>query len=196
LRCYLSSVIGDGSEDNPFSPAVAEHILNWQAVDGRGNPLSATGVMLVECDPTGAEHSAILADPRCVHLPFEDAVGNPLPLTARLDEVQPVKLRAIKARLEENHVPTLDLLGNNSVADALRTVIQRFMIRQVLGVDDFTEGLELAVGGIPSSKLQRINKRLKEMGFDLSGVTPGNSVRATLQNLLAQKRCKTHMDGV
>ena len=39
-------------------------------------------------------------------------------------------------------------------------------------------------------------KRLGEMGLDLSGVTAGNSVRATVQNLIAQKRCKTHMDGV
>ncbi len=196
MRYYFSSVIGDGSEDNPFTPIIEKHTSNWRAVDGRSNPKSATGVMLVECDPTGAEHSAILADPGCVHLPFEDAEGKPLPLTARLDKVQPVKLSAVKARLEENHVPTLGLSGNNLVADALRTVIQRFMIRQVLGVDDFTEGLELAVGGISSSKLHCINKRLGEMGFDLSGVTPGNSVRATLQSLIAQKRCKTHMDGV
>ena len=61
-RFYLCPVIGDGSEENPFRPAVAEYDVQWScaiASGEDGRPLQAMCVVEVGAD----DHAALQADP-------------------------------------------------------------------------------------------------------------------------------------
>jgi hypothetical protein len=64
MAVYVCDIIGDGSADNSFRPAIDDHIKGWSAIDGREDVTIAVGSMLVFCNPTEAEAAVIAADPR------------------------------------------------------------------------------------------------------------------------------------
>lgn len=68
-RYYLAEIIGDGSEANPYRPAVAEHNVAWVgAIDSdpdTGKPLHSNTIVLVETE----NHARLRADSRIDPLP-------------------------------------------------------------------------------------------------------------------------------
>lgn len=64
MAVYACDVIGMGTEDDPFRPAVDDHMKGWSAIDGRVDPTQAAGSMLVFCDPTPEQAAAMAADSR------------------------------------------------------------------------------------------------------------------------------------
>lgn len=68
MAVYICDIIGDGSEDNSFRPAIDDHVTDWSAIDGRADATSPTGSMLVFCDPTPEQAEMIAADPRIERL--------------------------------------------------------------------------------------------------------------------------------
>ena len=64
MAVYACDVIGVGMEDDPFRPAVDDHMKGWSAIDGRADPTQGGGSMLVFCDPTVEESAAMAADSR------------------------------------------------------------------------------------------------------------------------------------
>lgn len=64
MAVYICDVIGDGSPENTYRPAIADYTVAWAAVDGRADATSAFGSMLVFCDPSPLEADLIAADPR------------------------------------------------------------------------------------------------------------------------------------
>lgn len=68
-RYYLAEIIGDGSESNPYRPAVAEYNVAWVgAIDSdpdTGKPLHSNTIVLVETD----NHARLRADSRIDPLP-------------------------------------------------------------------------------------------------------------------------------
>src|SRR5512143_3876710 len=67
-RYYLCKILGDGTENNPFRPAVAAHKCNWTAAiptGEDGKPLFPNCLALV----AAVDHADILADKDCDGLP-------------------------------------------------------------------------------------------------------------------------------
>lgn len=65
MAVYASDIVGDGTESNPFRPAVADvGDLAWSAVDGRSDATQPEGSMLVFCDPTPDQAATLAKDPR------------------------------------------------------------------------------------------------------------------------------------
>jgi len=67
-RYYLCDIIGDGTDDNPYRPAVADHSQKWAAslptgMDGK--PLHSDCLVIVEAD----NHMPLRADKRIDPLP-------------------------------------------------------------------------------------------------------------------------------
>ena len=60
-RYYLSPIIGDGTEENPYRPKVAEYGLPWTAsIASKEDGHPAQMVTVVEV--ITADHSVLLAD--------------------------------------------------------------------------------------------------------------------------------------
>ncbi|MBW7836843.1 MAG: hypothetical protein H3C28_09460 [Sphingomonadales bacterium] len=64
MTVYVCDVIGTGTDDDSFRPAIDNHLKGWSAVDGREDATQGTGSMVVFCDPTPEEAAAIAADSR------------------------------------------------------------------------------------------------------------------------------------
>ena len=68
-RYYLADIIGDGTEINPYRPAVADHGVAWVGVidsdPETGAPLYANTIALVETE----NHAKLRADTRIDPLP-------------------------------------------------------------------------------------------------------------------------------
>ncbi|RIK92486.1 MAG: hypothetical protein DCC73_11935 [Proteobacteria bacterium] len=64
MAVYACDVIGTGTDDDPFRPAIDDHLKGWSAVDGRADPTQATGSMLAFCDPSPEEAVVIAGDAR------------------------------------------------------------------------------------------------------------------------------------
>ena len=64
MAVYVCDVIGDGTDVDPFRPAIDDHLKGWSAIDGREDPTQGAGSMVVFCDPTPEEAAAIAADAR------------------------------------------------------------------------------------------------------------------------------------
>lgn len=72
MNIYLCEIIGDGSDENPFRTAMADHISrpnSYDDADGRINQFSTEGVMLtVVYGLTPGEAESIEGDPRIVEI--------------------------------------------------------------------------------------------------------------------------------
>lgn len=60
---YLSQVVGDGTENSPYRPALADHIGTYGA-----DTTYSADVWLCTCSPTTAQEAAIAADIRIVEV--------------------------------------------------------------------------------------------------------------------------------
>jgi hypothetical protein len=64
MAVYICDVIGDGTAENAYRPAIADYAVAWSAIDGRADATSPIGSMLVFCTPDPLEAELIAADPR------------------------------------------------------------------------------------------------------------------------------------
>lgn len=68
-KYYVSDIIGDGSEENPFRPAVADHGVSWvgsiQSDPVTGRPIHADCIVLVAAQ----NHAQLRADKRITAMP-------------------------------------------------------------------------------------------------------------------------------
>ena len=64
MAVYVCDVIGEGTDVDPFRPAIDDHLKGWSAIDGREDPTQGTGSMMVFCDPSSAEADTIAGDGR------------------------------------------------------------------------------------------------------------------------------------
>ncbi len=65
MPVYLCEVIGAGTEDNPFRPAIADYPVRWSLLaDGRADQTKTAGTMRVRAETTPEQHAEIVADPR------------------------------------------------------------------------------------------------------------------------------------
>lgn len=67
-RYYLSSIIGDGTDDNPYRPAIADYNVSWAGAietDPNGRPLHADCLVIVNTE----DHVALRRDARIDAMP-------------------------------------------------------------------------------------------------------------------------------
>ena len=68
-KYYVSDIIGDGSEENPFRPAVADHGVAWvgsiQSDPDTGRPIYADCLVLVSAQ----NHAQLRSDKRITAMP-------------------------------------------------------------------------------------------------------------------------------
>ncbi len=64
MTIYVCDVIGTGTDDDSFRPAIDDHLKGWSAIDGREDVTQGAGSMVVFCAPTPEEAAAIATDPR------------------------------------------------------------------------------------------------------------------------------------
>lgn len=186
---YICDVIGDGaSTATAYRPALADVVpgLQWDACDGRAS-VAVAGRMLVIADVTPAEHALLVADPRITFLPFAGTGGVALDLaTATLGDVSAANRTTLRTRLAAWHVSTDDLGLDTPIVVALRRIRRRLLLRQLLGPDDYTEGLDTLVSDLSVNRRQAIAARLTAAGFDVSTIVGTDTIREALRKLAVQ----------
>lgn len=188
-RFYLCPVIGSGaSVADAFRPACAPALagLVWSMVDARPNPTLGAGNLFVRAAVTDAQHAAILATVGVVGLPFEDAGGGVIPLTGTLAQVSAANRSLLQTRLEAAHVPVSDFIATDRIVGVVLRMVRRFLLRQVLAADDWTEGLDTLVSAVAAAKRQRINAALTSLGIDTSGIQGSDTIRTALRIVTSQ----------
>lgn len=185
IRYYLSDV--QSAPFLGFHPVLHGLVptVRWSAVDGRANPTLAAGKMLVRADVTQAQHNTLVADARITFLPFLRADGTDVPLSAPLSDVSLANRNTLTSIADSFNVP-IQGLGGGTVGQALRRFMRRFLIRQILRANDFTEGLDTLVSAIPLAKRQAIASALQARGFDTSVIVGSDTVREAIRKLLEQ----------
>lgn len=188
LRCYLADVIGTGTLADMWRPATQDIApgAGWHHCDFR--PGDGAGRMLAYRDVTDAEHATLAADPRVTVIPLEDAGGAALNLqTATIGDIPAAKRATLSNRLDAASIPTADFTLTTPLRVAIRRIIRRGLLRQVLGGNDFTEALNTTISSIPLNKRNAISEALTARGFNMSVVQGSDTVRQALQKILAQQ---------
>ncbi len=190
-RFYLADVVGSGTLADPWRPAVADIVgsVVWRtlaelrAVDGPG------GRIAVWCpDVSDADHATLAADGRITYVPFEDANGAVLNvLAATIGDVSAANRTAIGTRLDAAGIPTADFTLADLLRKVLARVVRRSRVRRILGVNDFTEGLDTLVSAMTALRRNTIAAILDAIGFDTSVIHPTDTIRQALQKLLVQE---------
>lgn len=190
IRYYLSTVLGDGSINNPFRPLIDTILVpnvQWQWQDARANQQSSTGSMLAWGDVTNAQHATLVGTGGITYVPFEDSQGNVLATSAAIGELDATKRSQIQTWLESHHVPMQGLSLQDRIYVVVNRALVRFRLRQYLGGNDYTEVLNNQVSSIPAAKRNAIRDTLESLGFDMSGLTGSMTIRQALLALMTQE---------
>lgn len=112
-RYYLSDIIGDGTEENPFRPAVADLGVAWSGSiptdPDTGKPLKTWALVIV----SAANHAALRADNRIAALPD-------FPLDGKVSAINTTTKNGMLNALTKRGIDT-SFVGN---ADGYRDVIR------------------------------------------------------------------------
>lgn len=187
LRLYFTQFVGTGTRQDPFRSVIQDLVpVKLSAVDGRVNATLVTGWALVKVDATPAQHTILTADARVVYLPLEDATGRVVDMSETLGTVSAANRTTIRTRLEARHIPDDGITLSDTVGSVLRRIVRRFLVRQILGADDLSEGLDTLVSAIPVAKRQAIRTKLLAHGIDFDGVLLTDTVREAIRKIVVQ----------
>ena len=127
-KYYVSAIIGDGTEENPFRPAVADHGVNWagsiQSDPVTGHPIHADCFVLVAT----ANHAKLKADAGIDAMPD-------FPLDGKLSSITTATKNSMMNKLKARGF-NVDGLGNT---DGFRDVLQQIGVQRdpVFNIDNF-----------------------------------------------------------
>jgi hypothetical protein len=112
-RYYISPIIGDGTEENPFRPKVADHGVAWvgsiPSDPDTGHPLFAWTLVLVNA----INHGPLLADQTIDAMPD-------FPLDGKVNAINTATKNAMLSKMQARGINT-EFIGN---ADGYRDVIR------------------------------------------------------------------------
>lgn len=186
IRFYLSDVAT--APFLGFYPVLHSIVpgVRWSACDGRPSSSATLGKMLVMADVTNVQHAALLADARITYFPFERADGSVVGRTELIGEVSLANRTALRAIADAHHVPLQGITLQHTVNEALGLFRRRYLIRQILRANDFSEGLDTLVSAVPLAKRQAIAAALQAQGFDTSVIVGSDTVREAIRRLAVQ----------
>ena len=186
LRFYICDYIDVGTPPAiQFEPASTAHIplhRNLFSIAGRSD-FTVTGKVMVGIDVVDTEHVALNADPLIRYIPFEDAGGVPLGLSDPISQVSAANRALISNALESRGVPADDFTGSTRMAEVIRRIAERFLLRQVLRGDDFGN-LDETWASLPAARKQAIKDRLQAIGVDTFGAA--GSARDVIREVLSR----------
>jgi len=179
VRYYLADRIGTGTLADPRRPRIASGVNYGGANIGAGK-------VWVEADVSPAQHTAMLAVAGVIYLPFEDAGGAIVPLDSPLSNVSSANRTLIRDRCAAAHIPDDGITLASPCRAVVRRILLRLILRQVLGPDDLTEGLDTLVSAIPLAKRQAIRAKLVAHGIDFDGVLGTDTIREAIRKIVVQ----------
>ena len=185
LRFYFVTVTGTGTTADPFRP-VARQGVQFAAADGRPDLTASAGEFAVVFDLTPAQHAALVGTGGVTYLPFEDAGGSLVGPSQPVSQVSGANRSTITTACDARHIPTHDVDGSDLVKKVWRRALVRLVLRQLLGPDDWTEGLDTLVSAIPVGKRQAITAKLTAAGFDTSDIQGSDTVREAIRKIASQ----------
>jgi hypothetical protein len=184
-RAYFATMTGTGTST---SGTVTDRIrpANFDGIVYDGYALPASGVGFILADVTSAQHTTLLGTAGVTYLPIEDASGNIIDPSGTFGDVSAANRSTVKTRMEAQGVPTQDFGLGDLIRRAFKVVKRRYNLKQLLGADDFTEGLDTLVSAIAAPKRSAIATKLAARGFDTSVIVGTDTVREAVRKLIAQ----------
>lgn len=178
MKFYWSSV---QFKDDMYQPVCVDTLSSASVHDGRPDVKSTSGIMLVSSDSSPSEHSATIALSGIIYIPFEDGGGADLTLADPLsscvtDYVTP---------LEDQNVPVDNCI---TVGDAITRAVRMCALRRIAIASLDPTGLKLTdiLATLAQSQQLSLLTQLASKGFDVSAITPAQTLRQALVNLLSQ----------
>jgi hypothetical protein len=119
-RYYVSKILGDGSEENPYRPAVADHGVNWsgsiatdenEASPNYGKPLFADCLVIVAT----SNHAKLRNDPNISALPD-------FALDGKVSSINTVTKNAMIAALKKRGFSTSDVANTDGFRELLQSI--------------------------------------------------------------------------
>lgn len=113
-RYYVSSIIGDGSIENPYRPRVADHGVAWAGnipTGPDGKPTSTWALVVVDAK----NHAALIADKDIDDLPD-------FPLDGKVSAIQNATKTTMKTKLAKRGIPTAFIDGTDGYREVIRGV--------------------------------------------------------------------------
>jgi hypothetical protein len=148
------------------------------------NPYPDKPWSLVAVDASEATHTAIQADVQITLIPFWNAGGEYLPLTAEVrDVVEPYRTN-IATYLEDHRIPTGWITGTMTLGRVIRFIIQILTVVQRLKEDYPEYDLDSLVGDIPAPKRQRILQWMSANGIETGDIDLSWSIRQVLARII------------
>ena len=166
-RGYFTTCLGAGTPADPFRGRVT--LAGAITVDARASSTVQAGEMFVVVNVTPAEHTTLLGTAGVTYLNLEDLAGTPVPPAGTLGDVSAANRTAARTMLDARHIPYDDLTAQDTVRMLWRRIAMRCVVRQILGANDYTEGLDTLVSAIPAAKRQAIRAALEARGFNVDG---------------------------
>lgn len=189
LRWYASKLNGTGTFADPFRSVLLDLVTVpsvFLVVDGRASMTTAAGFFLLGVDVTDAQHATLIASAAITYLPFEDASGAVVQYSQPISAVSPANQSTVQTLLEGQNIPCQGLLQTDLVRKLLWRAIRRFLLRQLLQADDFTQGLDTLVSAVSAAQRQNISATLTAWGFDTSVIVGADTIRQALVKLAQQ----------
>lgn len=185
LRLYFVTLTGTGTSADAFR-LVGRQGSQFDLCDGRPDVALATGEMVVVFDVTPAQHASLVATGGVTYLPCEDTLGGLAGPNETIATISAANRATIQTLCEARHIPTGWLSGSDPVKRLWRFIAVRFLCRQVLGGDDWTELLDSLVSSIPAQKRSNINAKLTAAGYDTSVIQGSDTVREAIRKIGVQ----------
>lgn len=119
-RFYVTKIRGDGTEDNPYRPAVADHGVNWsgsivtdndESSPNYGKPLYADCLVVVATD----KHAKLKADPDIDALPD-------YPLDGKVSSINTATKNGMIAALKKRGFSTADVSSTDGFRDLVQSI--------------------------------------------------------------------------
>lgn len=186
IRYYLCTATGDATSG--FRPVGIATNYSWTITDGRVDSTTGVGKFLVRADVTPAQHTALIAVVGVTYIPIEDLAGNAIDVSLTLGDIPATKRNAIKTILEAENIPTQGFQLSDNIDDSMLKVAgRRFLMRQILGVDDWVEVLDSLVSSISAARRQTIASKLQARGYDTSVIVGFDTIREAIRKLMLQR---------
>lgn len=113
-RFYISKIVGDGTEYNPFRPKVADYNVSWSGVipsNEDGTPKFGFTFVIVNTQ----DHTALLADPQIKGMPE-------LSLDAQISTLSKATRDKMLAYFDDEGIDRTGLTLQSTMRDVLRRV--------------------------------------------------------------------------
>lgn len=188
VRYYLAPYQEIIIEERPGNQAASRCLVHIRSTELAAYQVTVKAPGLDWCitavDALLVTHTVIQSDPTISLIPFIDAGGDYLPLSATVSQVRSVSRTAIGTVLEGQGVPTDWITGATTLRAVLIQTIRQLEIAQRLG-DDFPNiDLDLTVGDIPAAQRGRIINWMDANNIDRSDITSSTTVRQILRRLV------------